>query len=162
MRPVQLIIDFKWLVKACDMRASPGQSSRRICLCGHPYISHRHYRSGSECSQCLDCPRYRSASGPIRRIIDKLPDPRRWPPNSRSLAVLMAHDCEVLRRIWEQITIAWPRRTAPRPEWRPTAGSGGYHPRCHTAAASQAASRPGRSGCTHRPRRLGAARRLAS
>lgn len=56
------------------MLTAPEQSSRRICRCGHPYISHRHYRSGSECSQCLDCPRYRSALGPILRIIGKLAD----------------------------------------------------------------------------------------
>jgi hypothetical protein len=64
------------LARACDMLTSPEQSCRGICRCGHPYVSHRHYRSGSECSQCLDCSRYRSAPGPIRRIIDKLVDPR--------------------------------------------------------------------------------------
>lgn len=42
------------------------------CRCGHPYVAHQHYRSGSECSQCPDCPRYRSASGIIKRIIDRL------------------------------------------------------------------------------------------
>ncbi len=43
-----------------------------VCRCGHAYIAHQHYRSGSECSQCLDCPRYRPAAGPVQRIINEL------------------------------------------------------------------------------------------
>jgi hypothetical protein len=46
--------------------------SRRLCRCGHPYVAHRHYRIGSECSLCLGCPRYRSAAGLFEQIMEWL------------------------------------------------------------------------------------------
>jgi hypothetical protein len=39
------------------------------CLCGHPYVAHQHYRSGSECSFCSDCTRYRTGRVGIVRIV---------------------------------------------------------------------------------------------
>ena len=44
----------------------------RICRCGHFHAAHLHYRSGSECSLCSDCPRYRSASGLVARALHLL------------------------------------------------------------------------------------------
>ena len=44
----------------------------RTCRCGHFHAAHLHYRSGSECSLCSDCPRYRSASGLVARAVDLL------------------------------------------------------------------------------------------
>ena len=41
----------------------------RACTCGHPYAAHQHYRSGSECSICSDCHRYRSGGGLVARVI---------------------------------------------------------------------------------------------
>jgi hypothetical protein len=49
-----------------DGRAGPA------CKCGHSYAAHQHYRSGSECSLCSDCPRYRPALGLLARAIEKL------------------------------------------------------------------------------------------
>jgi hypothetical protein len=46
--------------------------SRRLCRCGHPYAAHQHYRSGSECSFCPECQRYRPARGLIARITGML------------------------------------------------------------------------------------------
>ena len=46
--------------------------SGHLCRCGHPYVAHQHYRSGSECSQCPDCRHFRSTSGIIKQIIDRL------------------------------------------------------------------------------------------
>jgi hypothetical protein len=42
--------------------------SARICHCRHPYAAHQHYRSGSECSLCSGCPRYRPAFGIIQLL----------------------------------------------------------------------------------------------
>jgi hypothetical protein len=42
------------------------------CKCGHAHAAHQHYRSGSECSVCSDCPRYRPALGLLARAIEKL------------------------------------------------------------------------------------------
>ena len=42
---------------------SGNAKSGRLCRCGHVYAAHEHYRPGTECSLCADCPRYRSASG---------------------------------------------------------------------------------------------------
>jgi hypothetical protein len=79
-RRPRLWADLSWyqmVSQAAGNMLTPGRAgSRRVCRCGHPYIEHRHYRSGSECSRCLDCPRYRPAPGRIRRIIDKLADRR--------------------------------------------------------------------------------------
>lgn len=35
----------------------------RRCRCGHGFSAHAHYRAGSECSLCSDCPHFRSAEG---------------------------------------------------------------------------------------------------
>lgn len=56
-----------------NMRAfSPNTRSDRLCRCGHSYAAHQHYRSGSECSLCSECPRYRSMLGLAVRFIDML------------------------------------------------------------------------------------------
>jgi hypothetical protein len=39
------------------------------CRCGHQRSAHRHYRGGTECALCLDCLRFRSADGRIRRLV---------------------------------------------------------------------------------------------
>ena len=42
---------------------------RRVCQCGHSRAAHQHYRSGSECSLCSDCPRYRASLPSVTRLI---------------------------------------------------------------------------------------------
>jgi Acyltransferase len=49
-----------------------GTKSGRPCRCGHPYIAHRHYRGGTECSLCAGCPRYRPWPGPLLRALQRL------------------------------------------------------------------------------------------
>lgn len=51
---------------------SPNPGSDRPCRCGHAYVAHQHYRSGSECSICSECPRFRPAPGLVARIIGML------------------------------------------------------------------------------------------
>ena len=48
---------------------SPDPGSDRPCRCGHAYVAHQHYRSGSECSLCPECPRFRPALGLVARMI---------------------------------------------------------------------------------------------
>lgn len=48
---------------------SPNSGSDRLCRCGHAYVAHEHYRSGSECSLCSECPRFRPAHGLVARIM---------------------------------------------------------------------------------------------
>jgi hypothetical protein len=43
--------------------------SARLCMCGHPYTAHQHYRRGKECSLCPDCRRWRRDLGWIMRIV---------------------------------------------------------------------------------------------
>jgi hypothetical protein len=38
------------------------------CRCGHKPNAHQHFRGGTECSLCLDCPRFRTAQGRFRRL----------------------------------------------------------------------------------------------
>ena len=44
----------------------------RLCTCGHAYTAHRHYRRGTECSLCPDCPRWRRSPGVIIRAVKRL------------------------------------------------------------------------------------------
>jgi hypothetical protein len=46
--------------------------SRHLCRCGHAYAAHEHYRSGSDCSSCLECQHYRPARGLIPRMTGML------------------------------------------------------------------------------------------
>ncbi len=39
-----------------------------MCRCGHPQHAHEHYRAGSECALCADCPRFRPSAGLLRRF----------------------------------------------------------------------------------------------
>ena len=58
---------------ASDMRGVfRGIRLGRICRCGHTHAAHLHYRSGSECSLCPDCPRYRFTLGLVARAADLL------------------------------------------------------------------------------------------
>jgi hypothetical protein len=38
------------------------------CRCGHPRTAHQHYRGGTECALCIECPRYRSAGRLLWRL----------------------------------------------------------------------------------------------
>jgi hypothetical protein len=44
----------------------------RLCACGHPYLAHQHYRRGTECSLCPDCPRWRRSPRVITRATKRL------------------------------------------------------------------------------------------
>jgi hypothetical protein len=49
----------------------------RLCTCGHPYPAHQHYRHGTECSLCPDCPHWRPARTSLRQIIRLVKKPIR-------------------------------------------------------------------------------------
>jgi hypothetical protein len=42
-----------------------------LCVCGHPYRAHEHYRPGTECVLCDagQCRRFRSATPWWRRLL---------------------------------------------------------------------------------------------
>jgi len=76
------------------------------CLCGHPYVAHQHYRSGSECSFCSDCTRYRTGRVGIVRIVALLTNAlksRSGPPAS-SLTQAIARRADVRHYLVEAMT----------------------------------------------------------
>ena len=48
-----------------------------LCICGHPHSAHQHYRRGTECSLCADCPRWRPRLGRMMRVFKRLLSPTR-------------------------------------------------------------------------------------
>lgn len=34
----------------------------QFCQCGHERTAHKHYRKGSDCALCGECPQYRPAA----------------------------------------------------------------------------------------------------
>jgi hypothetical protein len=47
----------------------------RICRCGHERAAHEHYRAGSDCALCADCPRFRARlqlPAGLRRLVRSL------------------------------------------------------------------------------------------
>jgi len=43
---------------------APNEANEPFCRCGHPLIAHKHYRAGTECALCLDCPQFRVGDPP--------------------------------------------------------------------------------------------------
>ena len=41
------------------MTPGPGGGEAGRCRCGHPQDAHDHYRRGTECALCAECPRFR-------------------------------------------------------------------------------------------------------
>jgi hypothetical protein len=39
-----------------------------VCRCGHARVAHEHYRAGTQCALCIDCPRFRPSGGTLRRL----------------------------------------------------------------------------------------------
>jgi hypothetical protein len=44
------------------------EDGNAVCRCGHRRHAHEHYRSGTECALCPDCPRFRLAPGLAGRL----------------------------------------------------------------------------------------------
>jgi hypothetical protein len=44
----------------------------RLCVCGHAFTAHQHYRRRTECSLCPDCPRWQRRPGVIIRAVKRL------------------------------------------------------------------------------------------
>ena len=49
------------------MSPSPGAPAP-ACRCGHERGAHLHFRRGTECSLCVECPRYRPVGGLLGRL----------------------------------------------------------------------------------------------
>jgi hypothetical protein len=54
----------------------PEKANDAVCRCGHGRLAHEHYRAGTECALCLDCPRFRPATGLWRLVAILLRRPR--------------------------------------------------------------------------------------
>jgi len=50
----------------------PEETGGAVCRCGHPRDAHEHYRSGTECAVCAECPGFRPPAGPLRRFAARL------------------------------------------------------------------------------------------
>jgi hypothetical protein len=46
----------------------PDEAVGAVCRCGHARDAHEHYRRGTECALCVDCPRFRPSGGLLRRL----------------------------------------------------------------------------------------------
>jgi hypothetical protein len=62
--PVALLFP---LTTAVSFAVQHDRSNRPCGRCGHPYAAHQHYRCGTDCSLCSDCPCYRSKPALFRR-----------------------------------------------------------------------------------------------
>ena len=49
-----------------------------VCRCGHPRDAHEHYRRGTECALCVECPRFRP-SAPAALVPRQRDAPRSLP-----------------------------------------------------------------------------------
>jgi hypothetical protein len=47
----------------------PDETSDALCRCGHERLAHEHYRAGTECALCPDCPRFRPVVSVGQRLV---------------------------------------------------------------------------------------------
>ena len=70
--PRQLLTDITPYGRVASLKTVLTDRRPRLCICGHPYTAHQHYRRGTECSLCPDCPRWRPGLGHIMRVVKRL------------------------------------------------------------------------------------------
>jgi hypothetical protein len=88
----------------------------RLCTCGHSYTAHRHYRRGTECSLCPDCPRWRRSPGVIIRAVKRLSSAFFTGPN----LLLMRNSWSMMLRSSLVQVALWLRARSERERWRVT------------------------------------------